>query len=93
MPRKSVPSPPTAVGSGPPGAGVPPPFEIVFRPRPASKHSVVVAPASDANEATMEFHEALRRLTRLGMAGELLVRNRQRPQHPLLRTPLKNQSQ
>lgn len=91
MPRTSFPSSPTAVASGSPGSGVPHQFEVVFRPRSATKR-IVLQSATDANQATMAFHEALQQLTAQGATGELLVRTRHRPHHPLVRLPLKNQS-
>jgi hypothetical protein len=80
-----------AVASGPPGSGVPHQFEVVFQPRPAAKR-LVLQSATDANEATMAFHEALRRLTIQRATGELLVRNSDHADHPLLRLPLTNHS-
>jgi hypothetical protein len=101
MPRKRFPlsptalSPtalsPTAVASGPPGSGVAHPFEVVFQAPPADKYIVLLA-ATDANKATIAFHAALRRLTALGVTGELLVRHRHRPHHPLVRLPLTTRS-
>jgi hypothetical protein len=87
MTREPSPSSPRVVVAAPQRSGVPHPFEVVFDRRPADTR-IVLRSATDANEATIAFHEALRRLTLKGATGELLVRNGDRADHPLLRLPL-----
>jgi len=90
MTREPFPSSSHAEVAAQPRSGVPHPFEVVFDRRPANTR-IVLQSATDANEATLAFDEALRRLTLKGATGELLVRNDNRSDHPLLRLPLTHQ--
>ena len=67
---------------------VPPRFAIMVQASPADE-PVVLRTAADPNEATMAFHEELRRLRTEGATGELLMRKHDQTHHPLLRQPLK----
>jgi hypothetical protein len=63
-----------------------PPFEIVFQALSANE-PIVLHVAIDANAATMAFHEALAHLRTQRAAGEVLVRNGDPTQPPLVRHP------
>jgi hypothetical protein len=63
-----------------------PPFEIVFQALSANE-PIVLQVAIDANAATMAFHEALAHLRTQRAAGEVLVRNGDPTQPPLVRHP------
>jgi len=63
-----------------------PPFEIVFQALSANE-PIVLQVVIDANAATMAFHEALAHLRTQRAAGELLLRNGNSTQPPLLRHP------
>jgi len=89
MNRQRFSSRPNAVASGPPGSRRPLQFDVVFE-APLANERIVLQSVTDANEATLAFHEELRRLRVLRATGELLVRNRDHADYPLLRLPLRN---
>jgi hypothetical protein len=70
-----------------PRAGVSHAFEVVFQALPADE-PMVLRSTTDANAATLAFHEALRHLTIKGATGELRLRSSDHALHPLLRQPL-----
>jgi hypothetical protein len=75
-----------AAVAAPLNAGVPHQFEVVFQTQ-SSNESILLQVATDANTATMVFHQALRRLRTQRAVGDLLVRSSDPAQPPHLRQP------
>ena len=64
-----------------------PRFAVVLQPSPADE-AIVLQETPDPNQATLAFHEELRRLTTQGATGELLMCNHHNAHIPILRLPL-----
>jgi len=87
MNREPFYSSPSTSASGPPGSGVAHKFEVVFQAPPTNER-ILLQSATDANAATMAFHEALQRLTTQRATGELVVLQHHAAHLPILRQPL-----
>ncbi len=64
-----------------------PRFTVVLQPSPADA-PIVLWETPDPNQATLAFHEELRRLTARGATGELLMCNHHNAHIPILWLPL-----
>ena len=62
-------------------------FEVLLQASSAAE-PLVLWSGSDSNEATMAFHEELRRLRTQGATGDVLVRSHDHGHRQLLRQPL-----
>ena len=62
-------------------------FELVMQASSADE-PILLRSEADPNNATVAFHEELRRLTLQGVTGELIVRKHNGARNPVLRQPL-----